>query len=144
MSFGYYDKDWIDPDPVEFEVENQEIVIQFEDYDDSPSIIEIEDSSIVDAPEFEDYFDPDFDVFIASGYELDEIVFDALEPYIPTTDDGLEYIDGKYQISGQMIIHYTIEVPTNGSYVDEDMYEPFEVEINPNPELKNIKLTPIQ
>ena len=43
-----------------------------------------------------------------------------------------------------MIIHYTIEVPTNGNYVDEDMSEPFGVEIDPNPELKNIKLTPIQ
>ena len=55
------------------------------------------------ALEFDDFYDPDLGKLILDKYDIEDRVYDALEPYFPEYED-----EGMYKISGRIEIPYVI------------------------------------
>lgn len=136
MSFGYYDNEWIDPPDPDFEGEEGEIVIEFDKdkflYQGGSIEFENEASLIVD------FYDEEYDSFVADHDSISELIYEALEPYLPEYEQ-----EGWYQISGWVAIPYTVWVPTRLPKYEED-YETPEAEINGKPVAGEIDIIPIE
>ena len=133
MSFGYYDNDWIDPPDPDYEGENREILVEFEN-----DVFKWVDGSMeFENPDdkFDDFYDYDGYSFVADGETIEEYVYDALTPYFPNDEE-----EGYYRISGWVSIPYIVCIPTRLSKNEEDP----EIEIDGKPTAGEIKIEPIE
>ena len=131
-SFGYEDRDWINPPESGYDEDSDQIEIVFED--DKLNFIS-DEWSIPKLESLPEWFDTEDGVVIAYRDEIIDIVFDALTPYLPEDD-------GNYLISGIVSIPYTAWVPYKGSMPRRDWEEKLEsaeVEIH-KPEVDNIQI----
>ena len=137
MSFGYYDKDWVDPPEETTEADTREAVIEFTPND----IIRIEDGSIVEFPEFEPWYDPQNDIEILDPYALDDIVSDLMDEYFPM--NGKDYADGTYRISGEVFVPYTVWIPLRRdhypSWYEDEIDDTIEFELDGKPKAHNVE-----
>lgn len=134
MSFGYYDSDWIDPPDPDYEGENGEILIEFQNdvFKWVDGVMEFENSG----DKFDDFYDEDS--LVADSETIEEYVYDALDPYFPD-----EEAEGYYKISGWISIPYVLWIPTRLPKYEED-YEAPEAEIDGKPTAGEIKIESIE
>lgn len=117
-SFGYHDKDWVDPED-EPGYEYHEILIEFD-----KELVSIKDDDLQFINyKFKDFYDEEYydygkDVLILSSNEILDRVIEVLDDYLPE-------ISGDYTLSGWISIPYQIEALYNGrnSYEWEE-FEP--------------------
>lgn len=100
MSFGYYDKDWIEPPDPDYEVDDSEIVLEFNN-----DQVQIQDGEIIGFENlFDDFYDKKYDIEIADAQELADCAYEEIVNRVPE-------VDGSYTLSGWIYIPYAVYVP---------------------------------